>query len=489
MRSVVTLALVAAVAVGPAVFPVALRAQDAGPSAPASAADPAPPPLPLDNDNEVEALLVVGGEAPIPMIGLGAPAYSPEQTAAVICARSESRSSANVITQLEQAHAATVRAKMSRRAFNLGKASQGEVNATEVERQKAISEVMRRLRVEDISPSVRDGLTVENLKQTRLLEHGQPVMLVSGSVRNFGLETREVPPVVLHAVDARGFSLAGQTNAIDAEILKPGETATFIIRFRNPPAYTAKFHGTFAPDFLPRAFRGCGFLDPSLYDSASLNIETLNIKAQSATRPPEGIVPPYVGMELAAFGRITFLDAMEAFNADREKDAGALPDGCVPPQSWRDLLRLGDMIEEAWVATNAAEEARRDAPRGIFTAEEVNEAEQARVAAIQRFMQARPSSRKFEAPSAALAFEKLTIQTDRTRANFFSVVGDLRNNGDTPVVKPPVLIQVKDRYGYVISERFHRLNLTVPPKRVAQFTFNFDLPRSLGNKLDVKLAC
>jgi hypothetical protein len=452
-------------------------------------ASPGAPAAQEDRLGLVDSLMVVGGEAPVPEVGPGEPNYSPEQTAGVICAALDERRGQTAIFNLEKAHQATVRAKKARRDFRLGKASQGEVNSTELARQLAIRGNMTRIRLSELAPSHRDGLVVENLTQRRTIEHGRPVMLVSGVVRNFGTERRETPPILIYAIDSRDFALASQTNAIETQELAPGESAAFTVRYRNPPAYTAKLHGTFAPPFLTRAYRGCGFFDPTLYDNASLDVQKLALQAKVTQRPPENGAAPYFATELASMARITFLDAMDAYQSDQAVRAGTDPYRCAPAQGWRELLGLGELIEEAWIATNAAEEVRRDAKRDVFLPEEVEAADRARAAAIKAFMAARPKGRTLGAPPANLAFEKLAVQLDGTNSNFFAVTGELRNNGDTPAVKAPVLVQVKDRFGYVISERHYRLTSVIPPKGSARFTFNFELPRSLGNQLDVNLAC
>jgi hypothetical protein len=247
MRGGVLVSVIAALAI-----PLApLHAQDAEP------------------DGQIDGLLVVGGEAPVPEVGLGAPNYSPEQTAGVICAALDDHAGQTRIFNLEKAHQATVRAKKARRDFRLGKASQGDVNGAELSRQLAVNAVMS-----PVKPPLnyRDGLIVENVTQRRVIENGRGVLIVTGELRNFGPEPTETPPILLYAVDARGFALASQTNAIATERLAPGETASFTVRFRNPPAYTSKIVGAVAPPFQARAFRGCGFFDPALYDQASLDV-------------------------------------------------------------------------------------------------------------------------------------------------------------------------------------------------------------------------
>lgn len=444
-----------------------------------------------DAPASVQGLIVVGGEAAVPRIGEGAPNYSPEQIAGVICKALDDGLSNAALYALERAHEASVRARETRREFLKGRASESQLRSTELQRQRAM-DAMQRQPASQLPPAAQNSLVLEQIRQSRVVENGRPVVMVSGVVRNTGGERAYVPPVSVFALDAQDFALASQTNAIDPEILEAGQASPFSLRFRNPPTYTARVHAAFAPPFQLRAFRGCSFFDPRLFDAAKLDVQKLSSTAgPKLERPGANGAPAYMAAELAALGRITYADAIDAYlSTQARREAGkAEQDGCSPMQDWRKLMDLVERIEEAWIATNAAEEVRRDAERGVFLPQEVDEAEDARAKAIHAFHRARPDSRPAAGVSGGLELVRSEVKARGAGAGTVVIGGAIRNLGDRAAANPPVLLTVKDEFGYVVTERLLPTPMTVAPRTMRNFSFEIDLPPALTKDVSMKLAC
>ncbi len=449
-------------------------------------------PLSHAQDGAVETITVAGGEAPMPIVGDGAPNYSPEQTAGMICTALTRGSSNDILYRLEKAHESTVRARDARREFRLGKSSEGRMNATERQRQQAIQVAASIVTLASLPQGVKDGLVAQPVSYRRIIENGRPVMLITTTVRNTSDGRRFVPPVTLHAIDARDFVLASQVGAIEPEILEPGQSHQFVFRFRNPPAYAVKFHAAFAPPFPVRAFRGCAFFDPRRLDTARLDVQRLRNNEMFAIERPEGRgAPPYLTAELALLAKLTFEDAQDAYIVTEARRAvGGDPEGrCAPMQSWQELFRLADRIEDAWIAGQAAEEVRRDAERGVFLPEEVDEAYRARADAIHTFMKARPPSRANAARPNGLVLESWERRARANGADTVAVAGAIRNEGSTLAREPSVLLTVKDEFGHLVTERFYRAPINVEPGATRRFVMDISLPPRLTKDITMRLVC
>ena len=450
------------------------------------------PTAPRAQDTTVDALTVTGGEAPLPIVGTGSPNYSPEQTASAICFGLERGYAVATMRRLSEAHEATMDARMARRAFTLGRVGEARVKAMELARQAALPPKgpMVHVTAATLPKAEQAGLAIQNLTYERANERGKGVLLDKGQVRNISGGRLYLPPISLFAIDARDFVLAGQTNVIDPEVLEAGQSQAFAVRFRNPPAYTVRMQAAFAPPFQTRNFRGCEFLDPKVFDIGAIDVTRLAAAMKNPSRPVVNEETTYTASQLAVLARIAFDDATEAYLATQATRSGVRPaTGCAAVQPWRKLMALSEKLDEAWVAANAAEEIRRDAKEGIFLPEEIREADRVRDAAFDAFRAARPVSRALLPAPAGLSIETTEMRPRDHAGAEVVVAATLRNDSGATVDQAPLLMTIKDRFGYVVSERI--VNAAGPVRHNTSRTFSFTIqaPAALSKDVTLRLAC
>lgn len=438
-----------------------------------------PPSLAQDEAAVVEGLISARGEAPLPMVGRGAANFSPEQTASFLCVAEGLP--LNFLTSLpaQAAHEATLKAREVRmRAFR-GEATAREMEQAELDRQRAVGRLAGQGRVTGPAGPTRSGLVIEGVQRRRVVENGRPVLLVTGKVRNTSANQVELPPLTVQALDVRSFILASQTSQLEEVFIGPGETQAFTFRFKNPPQYTAEVRPHFAPPFGVRNFRGCDFFDPLSFDP---NQERVRRERAAVTPVPVPVVgdgaPAYTAKELAAMVQRARQDAQSSFSQR--------PSACAPPAPWRPLMVMADRMEEAWIATNAAEEVRRDAARGVFLASEVVEAELSRQLAVRAFMTARPPQRRPDPVDRP----GLVVQgVQRSGTNDLVLRGEVLNSGRQRAPMPPLLVTVVDRYGFILTESLQRPDGQIRPGRTQEFRITFDFPPTLVGEARVEIAC
>lgn len=438
------------------------------------------PSLAQDDAAIVEGLVSARGEAPLPMVGRGAANYSPEQTASFLCVAEDFP--LNFLTSLpaQRAHEATLKAREVRiRAFR-GEATAKEMEEAELERQEAVRRGTNGAQRPQDYP-LRKGLSIEDVLTRRVLENGRSVLMVTGTVRNTTEAEVELPPMTVQAVDGRNFVLASQTSQLEAVTIGPSATIPFAFRFKNPPQYTVSVTPHFAPPFGVRNFRGCDFFDPLTFDPGKERVRRERAAVTPVAVPSVGVgAPAYTAKELAAMVRRARFDAENAFsNAANARS-------CAPMPPWRALMVMADGMEEAWIATNAAEEVRRDAARGVFLPNEVEDAELARQAAVRAFMAARPAPR-VPTPSdhQGLSVGRLTLSGDGETV----VRGTVTNAGKERADMPPLLLTLVDKHGFVLTETVNRRGGRIRPGRGEDFSIEVAVPAALIGEARVVFAC
>ena len=79
------------------------------------------------------------------------------------------------------------------------------------------------------------GLVFEVLEPVQEMEHGLPVLKVSGGIRNVSDDAKEVPPVRLSLTSPSGQEIYFWTIWPETEVLAPGETTDFTSVLSAPP--------------------------------------------------------------------------------------------------------------------------------------------------------------------------------------------------------------------------------------------------------------
>ncbi len=440
-----------------------------------------PPAIAQDGTDFVEGLNVARGEAPLPQVGRGAANYSPEQTASFLCEADDDALSFLTSMPAQRAHRATLKAREVRmRAFQ-GAASAKEMEEAELERQDAVRGIGGRQTAADFPGPEAKGLVIEDVVRKRVLENGRAVLLITGKIRNTNTEETELPPMSVQALDVRGFMLAGQTSQLEEVSIAPGAVQAFTFRFKNPPQYTSEIKAHFAPPFGLRNFRGCDFFDPLTFDPNQERVRAERAAAIPVPVPRVGEgAPPYTPKELAAMVRRARSDAQTSFNVRGQGLA------CAPMQGWRPLMVMADEMEEAWIATTAAEEVRRDAARGVFLPAEVAEAELARQTAVRGFMKMRPSPRQ-PGPVNRPGIAVRDIQRDGS--DTLVIRAEVGNSGKERVEMPPLLVTVVDKYGFILTETLQRPGGRIRAGGAGQFSVTIAVPPSLVGEVRVVIAC
>lgn len=358
----------------------------------------------FSQDSAVSGLVITSGERPAPITGSGAPMYSPEQTASFVCSK---QGDEQAVKLAEAAHRATVTARAVRRN---PEATRSEMLRVERSRQDAVRAMLgvgaatqaqlvqmgveRFGGVED-PLTLRAGIKIEEVITRRMLENGRAVLLIGGKVKNTGVARAELVPLSTRVLDAGGFTLASQSSLLDKATLEPGETLTFVVRFRNPPHYISALRVGFSPQFQTRNSRSCDFFDPLTFNPRDPDVARIRAAATPVSLPKVGQgAPVYTAQELAQVFPKLLGQSQRAFDAAR---AGACPGDRY---GWRLLFQQSELAYEAWVATVATDEIRRDASLGPVGPGELEAAELQR----QRTVNAYEASRR--TPVAAEACGK-----------------------------------------------------------------------------------
>lgn len=374
-------------------------------------------------------LISAPGEAPLPIVGAGAPNYSIEQMKSELCLAEATKVPGVIRNLADRAYQATVQAQQARVALRLGRISQRQAEQAEQARQQAVRAVAVNVtRKAQLPKPERDGVVIEHVVRRREVENGRPVLLVSGAVRNTTARQADLPALTVWTLDVRGFVLAAQTSDLGRASLAAGETMAFTVRLKNPPQYMADIHAGFAPPLQFRSMRSCDMI-------------------LGGAQGDE-----YGAAELAGLSHTALQDAASAFaEAEIRKTPGGAhrerPARCDMP-AWRDLLVYADLLDEAAIAARAAEEVRRDAARGVFTAEEVAAAEAARRRALSAALAARPPP---HGPQGK-ADRSLRVEIDDTKSK-------VRIRGRTEADNAVLLLTVRDRLGRLTSETLLRLDM------------------------------
>lgn len=306
-----------------------------------------------------------------------APNFSSEQAAALICGSIKGGYNVDAARRM---HAATVKAEQARLDFDREKITGKQLDAIEKARQDAVIHYLLPVPVlnwmvvpvekkADLPAPKSGNLSLIDTDAFTFNENGRSVTAVSGTIRNAGADVADVPPLTLRAIDEWDYTIAGQTSLLPIERLKGGEEQRFEVRFLNPPANTAEVYVHFAPPFLYRTRRDCEFFDPAKFDaSAALSAP--------AVEPAMRFTGDYAAGELNQMTLFFRRESEMAWRCQalRKCDAAQAAERI----GWRDLFRLAEAADEAWVALSAAEAARA---RGTA---ETTSAKLAQQAALQR---------------------------------------------------------------------------------------------------------
>lgn len=90
------------------------------------------------------------------------------------------------------------------------------------------------------------GLEFYNLAVERNFDGPNPILVVSGEVRNIGRDAKAVPPVRISLRDDRSTEIYHTVNVIPEGHVAPGAAAPFQIRIDNPPTDAVDLEATFA---------------------------------------------------------------------------------------------------------------------------------------------------------------------------------------------------------------------------------------------------
>ncbi|MEI7932388.1 MAG: hypothetical protein WCI21_04945, partial [Alphaproteobacteria bacterium] len=438
---------------------------------------------------QLESIAVALGEAPLPKVGAGAPNLSPEQTASFIC-RNQDAGLFRIFTGpvYQRAHDATVHARQVRIAAFQGQATEKEIIEAELNRQSAVNTASMGLGKIDKAPAPpRNGLSLEAMGVQRVNENGRWVLKVTGVVRNLTDARKELPAVSMRAVDVNDFMVSGQTSLLDQVDIGPHESLDFVLRYHNPPEYAVRVSPVFAPPFYQRNFRGCDFFNPVDFDP---NESAVRRSVSRRNDPPPVPVPAvgegaprYTPAQIAFLARQARSDAVTAYGVTPRSLCADMPGR----RRWRDLLVLADRLDEAWIATNAAEEIRRDAARNVFYPEEVASAEVDRQKAVRAFMAARPVNPPPGPPQYGLL--SIVESSVSGRSDTTQVAGEIRNNGADKVPMPPLKITAIDPYGYVVSEQVRDPDEMIAGRSSHSFSIRLNVPAELVARVKVEFAC
>lgn len=297
-----------------------------------------------------------------------APNFSSEQAAALICGSIKGGYNVDAARRM---HAATVKAEKARLDFDAETITGEQLDTIERARQDAVVNYLLPVPVlnwmvvpvekkGDLPAAKSGNLVLVDTDAFTFNENGRSVTAVSGTIRNAGDGVIDMPPLTLRAIDEWDFTIAGQTSLLPIERLAGGEAQRFEVRFLNPPANTAEVYVHFAPPFLYRTRRDCEFFDPAKFDAG----------ATLATPQVEQAVRFSGDYAAGELNQMTLFFRRESEMAWRCQALGKC-DAAQPADriGWRDLFRLAEAADEAWVALSAAEAARARSESDVANAE------------------------------------------------------------------------------------------------------------------------
>lgn len=405
-----------------------------------------------------------------------APNYSPEQTASMICVAERQGRDGGAARRV---HAATLEAKAMRERLAAGTATLKQADDAELDRQSAVLNYRMPIpllglffspRKKNDLPAPRFGdVLIENPDLYTFKENGKEVIAVTGVVRNAGPGRAELPPLTFEAIDEWDFILAGQTSLLPFEALEPGEARAFELRFNNPPAYTAEVYVHFVPPFGFRSRRDCDFFDPAKFDAES-RFDAPIAEAALAPLPEVGEgAPLYTAAELNLLTQYYRRESSRVWRCRDPADKGC--SWSAHALNWRDMFRLADAIDEAWIALRAAEESRRRLAANAGTQAEADKAELARQRAIGLFMdmgeralaRAGGSVRDVE-----IVLEKSMYGRDRSGL-YVDFAGTMTNTGAEPRAVDALMVAFVDRMELPLGSVAVDFPKTLKPGETARF--------------------
>jgi len=153
------------------------------------------------------------------------------------------------------------------------------------------------------------GLEFYNLQVERNFDGPNPVLVVSGEVRNIGRDAKAVPPVRISLRDDRSNEIYHTVNVIPEAHVAPGGAAPFQIRVDNPPSDAVDLEATFASFAEAHAANVQAAAHPAaaqqeplvLHDAVPTEAAPANAPGQPAafnTRQPvgdDGLAPRFSG--------------------------------------------------------------------------------------------------------------------------------------------------------------------------------------------------
>ena len=426
-----------------------------------------------DRVTDLSPLAVVAiPEAPVPVVGTGAANLSVEQTASIVC--EAQRTGKPRLDRARLAHDATVAARDARRRAMRGEAARPEMNRLELERQRAVVDITFTPRPGGL-PTSRGPLRVAATRREILTDGGQRYLLASGTIHNPTRRDVEVPVVNVHMLDARGFVIASQSVLTDVVKVTAGGTESFELRLRNPALYTSEVRMTLGPPLIRRTHRDCEFFEPAVFNPRVATDRLVGGASDLTALAPAPKVgegaPYYSASELADIEAILRLsvgaDALDP-GSEAAVRAAKREAGCTLGDigmDWRTLMRRADLAGEAWFATRAAEESRRELAEGVADQAMVDERELARQAAVLAFIEAAPA---FRSGNENI---RLSAGMDPSALNGrLAIDVGYENLGKAKVWAGPVMLTLLDRFGVV-----HRADVLTPP-----------VPVPAGGKLKVE---
>ncbi|HEY5338145.1 MAG TPA: DUF3426 domain-containing protein [Rhizomicrobium sp.] len=90
------------------------------------------------------------------------------------------------------------------------------------------------------------GIEFIDVNHASQTEDGQPVLLISGKLKNVGTRVLKIPPIRVTLVDSAAHPIHGWNFAPGARQLTPGQTVPFRVRLSNPPAGARRVDVRFA---------------------------------------------------------------------------------------------------------------------------------------------------------------------------------------------------------------------------------------------------
>jgi hypothetical protein len=411
-----------------------------------------------------------------------APNFSSEQAASMICAAQKSGFNGG---NAKRMHEATLDAERAKKAWDEGRGTRKDWEKAELTRQDAVIGYMFPIPVLNmfISPAETKGgmpkpesgnLVIENTDLFTFRENGKEIIAVTGYVRNRGTAALEVPPLTMRAIDQWDYAIAGQTSLVPFTTLAPAEEQRFELRFLNPPAYTAEVYVHFAPPFVYRNPRDCDFFDPAKFDEAgSLKAVAEERQRQRFFEDPIPIAAstasgPYTAGELNELALYFRRESEAAFRCQNLAQDTCASGPAAQRMHWRDMFVLSEAVDQAWIATSAAEETRRAAAAGDAAAQ----ADAARDRSITRFRQLAQAALVRSGTSAQGIEVAVTNSTYGRDAEglYVEIAGTVRNASADARHVDNLMIAFVDRLELPLSSIGVAADLALAPGETKAFT-------------------